>query len=331
MSGLPNDFLDRAWRELEERDSGGNWSAIRLPESAIERKLLLALDENHVRHLLVPAGPGRYSVNTRSPLSVGVDEQRFEFDDGAAVEGRYLDVFCRVPKLNEQFDRVVVDILESIETASDPAQRAVATVNSWRRLFSTLASAKSLSLHEKYAIFAELAVMDQLELQAENFSANWWTGPNQDEHDFEVPWASIEVKAIGVSSRTISIHGINQLSQSGANPLYLAVVGLEESEEVLTVHELLESIANRSSEGDDLRMKAASLGVFQDVEDSVKLRVTKLGVVEVDHSFPRLTVEELSPLLSHALDGIQYELRLSEVQPKLKFIELKELVSEIAS
>ena len=78
-------------------------------------------------------------------------------------------------------------------------------------------------------------------------------------------------------------------------------------------------------------MKAASLGVFQDVEDSVKLRVTKLGVVEVDHSFPRLTVEELSPLLSHALDGIQYELRLSEVQPKLKFIELKELVSEIAS
>src|SRR5690625_7379743 len=124
MSGLPNDFLDRAWRELEERDSGGNWSAIRLPESAIERKLLLALDENHVRHLLVPAGPGRYSVNTRSPLSVGVDEQRFESDDGAAGEGRYLVVLCRDPKLVEQVYRVVVDAIGSYEHATVTVHRA---------------------------------------------------------------------------------------------------------------------------------------------------------------------------------------------------------------
>lgn len=329
MSDLPADYLDDAWRDLGRRNTGTKWAAVRLPESAVERELLLALDENNVRHLLVPAGSGRYSTNTRSPLSIDVGEHRFKFDDGEEVEGRYLDVFCRVPKLNDQFDRVVEDVLESIETAPDPARRTVTTVTSWRRLFSTMASAKALSLNEKYAIFAELLVLDQLALYMEEFSADWWTGPRGDRHDFELPDLSIEVKAIGVSSRTISIHGIHQLSETNGNPLHLAVVGLEESPDGLTVHGLLESIADRSIDGEKIRLKAAALGVFEDPEDTVKLQVTKIGLVTVDEEFPRLIVDDLPPLLVDALDGIQYDLLLSEIQPRLEFIELKELVNEL--
>lgn len=329
MSELPDDYLNGAWRQLEQRKTGTAWAAIRLPDSPVERELLLAVDEHKGRHLLVPAGPGRYAVNTHSPLSVDVGDLKFRFEEGTEVEGRYVDVSCRVPKLNEQFDGVVESVLDSVTNAADPARRAIATVNSWRRLFSTMASAKPLSLNEKYAVFGELAVLDQLELNREDFSEEWWTGPQSAEHDFELADVSIEVKSVGMSSRTISIHGAEQLSPTDEKPLYLAVVGLEESAEGQTVAHLLESIADRSPDGEKIRLKAASQGVFPDVEDTTKLRVTRVGVVRVDEEFPRLTFRDLSESLREALGGIQYELLLTSIQPRLQFIELKELVTVI--
>ena len=327
---ISSEYLEKAWRDLDKRaTTSAAWAAVRLPASPVERELLLAIDENKRRHLLVPAGPGRYAVNTHSPLSVDVTDLKFNFEEGTKVEGRYVDVSCKVPKLNDQFDDVIESVLDSVIYAADPAKRAITMVNSWRRLFSTMASAKPLSLNEKYAIFAELAILDQIELQRESFSEEWWTGPQFEEHDFELPNVSIEVKAIGISSKTISIHGVDQLSRTDGKPLYLVVVALEESGVGQTVASLLESIAARSPDGDKIRFKAASLGVFPDVEDTTKLRVTKVGIAAVDEEFPQLTVSHFSESLREALGGVQYELLLTALQPRLKFIELSGLMKEI--
>lgn len=331
-SEISSEYLEEAWQDLEERETtSAAWAAVRLPDSPVERELLLAIDENRRRHLLVPAGSGRYAVNTHSPLSVDVTDLKFHFEEGNRVEGRYIDISCKVPKLNDQFDDVIESVLDSVTHAADPAKRAIAMVNSWRRLFSTMASAKPLSMNEKYAIFAELAVLDQIEFHQKSFSEEWWTGPQSAPHDFELPNASIEVKAIGMSSRTISIHGAEQLSRTDGKPLYLAIVALEESAEGQTVASLLESIAARSPDGDKIRLKAASLGVFPDAEDTTKIQVTQVGIAEVDEEFPRLNLSHFSESLTEALGGIQYELLLTALQPRLKFIELSGLVDEIES
>lgn len=323
--------LGEVWRTIELDRDPSQWSAVRLPGSAAEKELLLATDPDNGRHLLIPAGSGLYPTDAQSPLSVDIGEQRFEFKDGSQIKGRFLDISCSNPPLFFQFDRVIESVLEAIHGSSDPARRAVSTVTAWRRLFSKLASATPLSLEQKFGAFAELSVMNYLIEFVQPFSTAWWTGPSNAPHDFELPSASLEVKAIGKASKVISIHGADQLQSQPGKPLFLVVVEVEEDTNGTTLGELLELITPQVSEPDGLRRKAASLGIFRTTEDRSRLKVKRLGIASVTAEFPRLISEEFPTQLQDALGVLQYELQLSEIAAAFNFIDPYDLKDWIES
>lgn len=293
------------------------WKALAVPVMANGRELIQAVDEWGQHHLLVPADDGRHASNTQSPLSVVVRD--FCFGSGGAdpLEGRYLDIHCRLPELNAQFDAVVDDVVEAVRDSRRPVGAAIAAVASWRRLFASLAGARALTHQEKLSAFGELSVLQEL-LAARAFDVRWWTGPSRSPHDFELPGVSIEVKTVGEQSETITVHGFAQLAPKGDKELLLVVRTLIESEDGRTLPELLDEVLATCDDHVALREKAALLGIHEAAEDTTRFAIAETIIGVVGEEFPRLTVEVVGGDLSEAIGSVSYDLRLDAVRPFLK-------------
>lgn len=324
MGGIGN-FLLEAWSDLEKDQIGYEWSAIKLPRRFSKENLLLALDPEQGHHFLIPARPIRYSLNTQSVLSVDSIKHRFDFSDGSSATGRFIDISCTLPMLNDQFDRVIESVFEDFGGESDLAGSAIKTVNSWRRLFSTMATAPELSVQEKYGIFAELSVLHQLVEHFKDFSTVWWTGPSREPHDFELPSISLEIKAITTESKSIKINGFEQLEEKDEKSLFLVLVEIEEDEEGLTVGQKLDLVASQMQEDRALKTRGAALGVFKTNSDTIKLSVTKVAVARVRDDFPRLTRDSLPVEHVQAIPYVSYDLQMTGFADYIEYFELRTL------
>lgn len=329
MSSLSDSPRKLDWLDLESGLTLEGWAAIELPVAPGQRSALLAMDPNDGHHLLIPAKEHRYPTNVDSPLSVDVVDHEFSFRDGRVLAGRFIDVYCRLPKLNDLFDDVIDSILEATEGSHHPAQRAITTVNQWRHLFSSFGATRELTVVEKYAAFAELTILDELRRYDDDFSADWWTGPKREPHDFELPFASLEVKAIGSHSHTVTIHGADQLDRSGTKPLFMVLVEIVEDDEGYTVSEFLEFIADKVSDPTRVRMSAATLGVFPNKEDTLRLQVKSMSLAVVGKTFPRIIRSDLNSAVESALMGLEYELSLDHLKPLLTPVGMGDLRNEI--
>lgn len=313
--------LQAAWRELESKRGDQLWNALRLPLSD-GRTPLVVVDTRGLRHFLVPAERRPYSTNTNSPLSLDVGEHAFTFIDGSKETGRFVDISCVTPQLNEQFDTVILSICEEFEEGVELAETAVRVVGRWRELFSYLSSTRALTTQEKLGAFAELLVLEEIVRSSEVFSIDYWTGPLGEPHDFELPTVSIEAKGLGTEARTISVHGLKQLERAEDKPLWLWIIELELDSTGMTVGELLDRIASDSPFEHEIRRRAAAAGIFRSQSDEDRFTVRRIARTKVDESFPRLIVsgEEKFPF-SEAFRNVRYEIELAAFTDLLTFEE----------
>lgn len=331
MPGMNMSF-STAWTVLEGKLSANpsKWHSYRLEGSACERDLALALDDEGHRHLLIPVDDELRLPHTRGPLSTSIAHYNFAEDAGTRLTGRYLDIFCRLRHLNRQFDAVVADVVAESSGQPDPAGVAVATVGNWRRLFTTLADAKTLSYQEQLALFGELSVLEMLAGARGEADPEWWTGADNLPHDFELPAASVEVKSMGEDSMTITVHGLQQLAETEGKPLYLAVLLVVEDANGRRLDELLEEICSASRQEGALRQKAARLGIGRGTQDYARFSVRTLEIGQVEEGFPRITAESLATGDAEAVRSLRYELDYGHVRPHLdrqQFIDVPEVLA----
>nr|WP_139000248.1 PD-(D/E)XK motif protein [Rhodococcus zopfii] len=288
-----------------------------VPVVAYGREVVQAVDNEGQHHLLIPADSTPHPENTRSPLAMSFRDFRFGSGSGAHVEGRYLDIHCRVPALNKQFDKVIGEIVGAVDGATRPVGAASAVLAAWRRLFSTLADARALTHQEKVAAFGELSVLQDLVDSDTDFRVVSWTGPQLEPHDFELDDESIEVKSVGAESDTIRVHGLAQLGQVKEKRLYLLIRQVAEDPSGRTVSELLGEILATCDDPILLRERAARLGVHEAMEDTTRFAVTESLIGEVAGDFPRITVDTLGAELAEMVTRVGYELRLTDIRWRL--------------
>ncbi|MGH2548895.1 MAG: PD-(D/E)XK motif protein, partial [Thermomicrobiales bacterium] len=233
------------------------------------------------------------------------------------VEGRYFDIHCRLPALNEQFDKVIGEVIGATEGANTPVPAAAATLAAWRRLFATLANVRPLTYQERLAAFGELSVLQDLVDGFPAFRATSWTGPEREPHDFELANVSIEVKSIGDGSETVTIHGLAQLGTTDGKPLYLMILRVTEEQDGRTLSELLGEILKHCDDPAVVRQRAARLGVHEAMEDSTRFAVAESFIGEVGSDFPRITEDTLGLALADLISSVNYELRLPPVLDRL--------------
>lgn len=312
-------FVGDRWAQIESEGatSTGGWRSMTLPVLAHERKLIQAVDELGQHHLLIPADATPHPENTRSPLSMSFRDFRFETAAEGEVEGRYFDIHCRLPALNEQFDKVIGEVIGATEGATRPVGAAAATLAAWRRLFATLANVRPLTHQEKLAAFGELSVLQDLVDGFETFRATSWTGPEREPHDFELANVSIEVKSVGDDSETITVHGLEQLASTDGKLLYLMVLRVTEDPDGRTVSELLGEILALCDDPAVVRQRAARLGVYEAMEDVTRFTVAESLIGEVGSDFPRITGDILGPMLADPISRVSYDLQLAAVRDRL--------------
>lgn len=312
-------FIRDRWTQIESEGvtSAGGWRSMTLPVVAHARALIQAVDELGQHHLLIPADSTPHPENTRSPLSMSFRNFRFETKAEGGVEGRYFDIHCRLPALNEQFDIVIGEVIAAAEGADRPVPAAAAALAAWRRLFATLANVRPITHQEKLAAFGELSVLQDLVDGFQAFRVTSWTGPEREPHDFELANVSIEVKSVGHDSETITVHGLAQLASTDGKPLYLMVLRVTEEPDGRTVSELLREILAHCDDPAIVRQRAARLGVHEAMEDVTRFTVAESLIGEVGSDFPRITEDTLGPELADLVSRVSYDLQLAAVLDRL--------------
>lgn len=328
MTEASAEFLESCWQELID---GGDtthtgWRSKNLPVRADGRLLALAVDENAQHHLLVPKGAGVLPTNAHSPLSVAVRDFQFGNAGGDEIEGSYLDIHCQIEMLNGQFDKVVLDVIEAVEGSRDPAGAAAAAVAAWRRLFAKLADVRALTYQQRVAVFGELSVLQSVVENGKDFQPEWWTGPYQEPHDFELSSASLEVKSIGDDSPAITVHGFEQLERTDDKPLHLVIRKVVESQTGKTVAEMLSEILAVAGGAAEIRERAAAVGVFETDPDLTRFEVVETLIGEVDGDFPRISFGDLNGAAQRAVTGISYDIDLTVLRASMTVASVSELV-----
>ncbi|EME65473.1 hypothetical protein G352_10817 [Rhodococcus ruber BKS 20-38] len=186
-----------------------------------------------------------------------------------------MDIHCRLPALNKQFDKVIGEIIGVVDGANRPVGAAAATLAAWRRLFATLADARPLTHQEKLAAFGEMSVLQELVDGHPDFRVVSWTGPAREPHDFELEGVSIEVKSVGADSDTITVHGLSQFARAEEKELYLIIRQVTEDPNGHTLSELLSEILTTCDDPTLLRERAGRLGIYEAMEDTTRFEVTE--------------------------------------------------------
>lgn len=281
------------------------------------RELVQAVDNIGDHHLLIPADTTPHPENTRSPLAMSFNRFRFGTGTETDVEGRYMDIHCRLPALNKQFDKVIGEIIGVVDGATRPVGAAAAALAAWRRLFATLADARPLTHQEKLAAYGEISVLQELVDGHPDFRVVSWTGPAREPHDFELEDVSIEVKSVGADSDTITVHGLSQFAQVEEKELYLIIRQVTEDPNGHTLPELLSEILTTCDDPALLRERAGQLGVYEVMEDTTRFAVTESLIGKIAGDFPRITADTLGAEFAGIVCRVDYDLRLTGIRGRL--------------
>ncbi|MFE5878651.1 PD-(D/E)XK motif protein [Rhodococcus sp. NPDC056506] len=303
--------LDRL--PLNENERVDGWCVFQLSHMIENRHPLVCVDPEGTKHLLIPINRGnRPESNQRSPLTVSYARYRF----GAESSGDYLDIHCRLPELDSQFQQVVVDVVESVLDAPEPVRAVALVVARWRKLLGTLLTSGVLPYQQRISLFAELSIYEIfLDVTDVPITPAMWVGPDRAPHDFEFKMNSVEVKAIGADSVDITIHGFDQLARKNGKNLWLAILQVDESANGRSLPDLAQSILDRTPPHDrgelETRLRRAGIQFSSAPADSPMFSVTRAFHVPVDNEIPRITPEQLVSGKPIGINRLEYTIALS--------------------
>jgi len=174
-------------------------------------------------------------------------------------------------------------------------------------------SLSSINRDEAMGLFGELLFLREQLINpiAHSDPLIAWRRPDRSTHDFDFEKKGYEIKAVGLTSKTVKISTENQLNSLNHERLFLVCyqVEIHKSTKVNSV----EMIASEIVEILDSPMREAEFieKIDRELAD-FKFEITPQYKIinEVGEDFPKITPEKLSENLSH----VQYEISMSYIE-----------------
>ena len=273
-----------------------------------EGSVLLAVDNDALLHLLIPAGSARVPEDHRSQ-GVKMTARKLSTDTG---DVRYADLVCDVPRLNRTFEQLVEDIVTRLRaTPTNPLITIVKALDEWRALLRT--ALEGILRDEIVGLIGELEVLGLLAGHNPLAALEGWVGPSGATHDFAGGGTHIEVKTTSsVSGVAVRISNLDQLDSSTSDSLWLAVVHVVESENAPTLDQRLEALVTLGVPREELFARVTKLGYVPGASEHIvsRFNVRSTRWWRVGDDFPGLRRSELPPKATLAIDRVQYDLIL---------------------
>ncbi|GAB4523325.1 MAG: hypothetical protein OHK0046_36860 [Anaerolineae bacterium] len=325
------------------------WKQIRIPvvgEQVEARELtvikliygspLLTIDSKKQRHLLIPVPDDQQTYEDTNSSGIHITTQRWGMMNHI---GRYIDIACLKPHLNDLFDLIVLDIFdELLGDAAQPDLSAHAVLERWRDLLQS-SGPKLPSKRKVIGLFGELWFLREM-TKLVTTAVDAWQGPHNGRYDFYTGQSAIEVKTSRETVRKSAvIHGHMQLEPPPNGLLYFLRVQVETG---IAAQETLEALVKDiiTLGCDQRKLYAALLRVgftIDIIERTRDIRINVLGVeaFQVDDQFPKITRSSfIGGELPPGVSDIQYRVDLSGIRPAgpdeyNRFI--KQVVEEISN
>ena len=265
MSPGLQDSLRHAWAVLGPPISD-DFNSFPL-EAGPNHNFRVAIDSEGNRHLLIETS-SETQLETSSGASLSVSAKSLAF---AGKLSLYLDLSCTQRDLYGVFDDLIAEVLPVALTSENPSKTVLDSLDRWRALFR-IGGADRLDKLRRMALLAELVVLEKaLELNVDVISC--WTGPFRMSHDFELPVGCLEVKALGATSESIRVHGLEQMSGHDGRPLSLVMIVLAEDVAGISLGGLIGRIGGQLSNHHDFEELLGRAGWTPHEDDEETWRV----------------------------------------------------------
>lgn len=251
--------------------------------------VLAGLDIHGGRHVLVPVPDPASVREDRRSAGVQIRAATLE-EDGH--QSYFLDVVCLVPRLNDLFATVAVEMLEGIEESPAEAPRVCRDVlERWRELLDR-PDTRLLGPEQLGGLYGELTIVAELIRRQPASGLDAWTGPTRTEHDFVRGDKALEVKATTTrEGRIVQIHGATQLDPPPGGILFFAFIRLDVGGEGQSVPALVDAILDAGADRrtlHELLARAGYDGADALEYDRPRFAVTERRLYAVDDGFPRI-------------------------------------------
>jgi len=296
-------------RDLSVRKASPDWSD----------EILIAVDAYGHRHLLILVEDDAAPLADKD--SRGVKVELKELRDQSNATALYIDIECLDPSGHAALDMVAAEIAAALEAGSSirKVDLVANIVGKWRRFWSSPIK-KVLSKDEQIGLFGELWFLVSWLIPTVGAGSVFaWRGPNGSRHDFELPGASVEVKATLLPTPRHRINGIRQLAESETGPLYLFSIQLREEggatncvpSLVSACRRRLQTFPEQLSHFEEILYRAGYMDVAGADYSKLKLRVIEQGVFLVAGRFPRLVPASFPEGLPDGVGKVSYEIDLT--------------------
>ena len=314
-----SEMVDVAWKTIQDTGEPhrGEFRVFETDISVTAGRILLAIDNKSMRHLLVP-------VNNISDIyedrkSSGVHIIAHELIDNST---RYLfmDVACRKSHLQEVFSTLIAEMLMELkDNPSKPSRTCLLILEHWRELLER-GKTPLLSAERLAGIFAELLYVHEI-VRLRPDALDFWVGPTGARHDLSGEKISIEVKStLARHGRLFEVHGHDQLEAQPDGELYLAAVKLEGvTSGGESVPDLLRIISECGADYHRLCNLLYKVGYDINDNDSynqIRFLVRENILYPVDDDFPKITSASFkSETLPEGITRLDYQIDLTGQPP----------------
>lgn len=248
--------------------------------------VLLGVDHENRRHLLIPLLPGEAGRTDSRGRGVHV---------GRIAHGNttYLTVCCLLPELQRVFTQFCRELIVTIADTTSPAKEAISALERWRALFSDAERRGQISDEKLTGLVGELLVVEQLLAAGAPGDLRFWVGPFKELHDLRTTSHAIEVKTTLVrEGRIVSISSIDQLQTPSGADLFLVHTRLDRDPSGISLSDLVDRVLDAGAHRDQLNRRLAEEGVGSGdltVYADRKFKVADSRTYDVDGlAFPRM-------------------------------------------
>jgi hypothetical protein len=309
------------WQDLEEGDTSILQGDFRYGPADVwvdERPVLLGLDQDNLRHILVPLRAQR-ELNAAEVGGIAFCVVK---DLRPNVTLFFLDVKCTRRDGNSVFAYFAEDFLLALKgNPNDVVRLFMESLVRWKNLFDTYRP-PLLRSPALCGLFAELWHLKKIVL-CNPLAFRTWVGFKKGKQDFIGRNTALEVKSTEQAGNwSFRIHGLEQLQPIDGISLFLSAVQVSrlsfasDDAEYCSVPELIDSIALTGVAFDDLFRALKQVGY--DPRDEQAYRTTWFKVQAqrfflVSPEFPKLTQRELvSGVEAHAIRNVHYTIDLAD-------------------
>jgi len=320
---IDKEILEEFWSELEQSPnllSKGEYKVYETDFDIYDNEILLTLDSNHRRHLLIEIPNELVVVEDNQSKGLALLPHTLQEIDGRIRN--YIDLVCNFTEFNEIFSHLIVDILKEIQKKpSDINKTCLDLIFKWRQFFKLIGK-RILPLNLIVGLIGELYYLEKLIKRNGNL-LQYWSGPDKSRYDFLYKNIALEVKTTTISKgRLFSIHGVKQLLNPENGELYLCTLTLERvRSDGITLTDLVNKILSYPINTSQFLSKLLQLGYDYNRKeeyenDKFKIAEDEAFIYKVDEAFPKIVPNTfLEGDLPNLVIDIDYLIDLSGEPP----------------